>query len=135
MAIVHVICGPPCAGKSTYLEEHRQAADVVVDWDEIVTDLGYQPRQHLVDASLLPIISDEWRRRLAAALQHDGTVWVVRAKPRREAQPLAMSLHADLIEVTAPLEVLLERAASRPYPEAHRRLILDWHNRYAWRRR
>ncbi len=134
MRAVHIVCGSPCAGKSTYVRENAAPEDLIVDWDEIVTDLGYQPRQHLVDGALLPIVSDEWRRRLAVALQHDGTVWIVRARPRREVEPLATSLGADVIEVKAPLEVLLERATSRPFPEAHRSLILGWHNRYRRRR-
>ncbi|WP_156759556.1 AAA family ATPase [Microbacterium karelineae] len=129
MATVHIVCGPPCAGKSTYVAEHAEPDDVVLDWDGIVTDLGFPPRHHHVDKSLLPVVMDEWRRRLADATAGDGVVWVIRAKPRREVQSLARSLKADVMEITAPLPVLLERAAARPHPAEHRRLILAWHRR------
>jgi predicted kinase len=134
VATFHIVCGSPCAGKSTYVAEHAEPGDVVLDWDEIVTDLGFPPRHHHVDRSLLGPVSDEWRRRMAAAREADGAVWVIRSKPRAAVLPLARSLGADVIELTAPLPVLLQRAAERPHPEEHRRLILSWHGRYRRKR-
>lgn len=129
MATVHIVCGPPCAGKSTYVLEHAGTDDLIIDWDEIVESLGFPPRHHFVERGLVGVIADEWRRRIARAKLHDGVVWVIRAKPAREVRPLATSLGADIIEITAPVPVLLERASHRPHPEAHRKLILSWHAR------
>lgn len=135
IATVNIVCGPPCVGKSTYVREHAGPDDIIIDWDEIVTDLGFPPRQHFVAPGLTEVISNEWRRRLALAVAQPGVVWIIRSKPARETEPLAVSLDANLIELTAPLDVLLARAAERPHAEAHRRLITSWHNKYRYRRR
>jgi len=134
MTEFRIVCGPPCVGKSTYISEHASPDDMVIDWDEIVTDLGFPPRHHFVAPDLLGVVADEWRRRIARAREFDGVVWVIRAKPARDVQPLARSLGAEVIELTAPLRVLLERAAHRPHPVEHRRLIRSWHARNRYRR-
>ncbi len=35
-----IVCGPPAAGKSTYIEAHRRPGDVVVDLDVIINEAG-----------------------------------------------------------------------------------------------
>jgi 5-methylcytosine-specific restriction protein A len=32
---VHLVCGPPGSGKSTYVQEHRKQGDLVIDFDDI----------------------------------------------------------------------------------------------------
>ncbi len=39
-AQVRVVVGPPCAGKSTFVDQNRQPGDVVVDYDKIAFALG-----------------------------------------------------------------------------------------------
>lgn len=34
-----IVCGPPCSGKSTYVEEHRSDGDIVIDLDAIMTEI------------------------------------------------------------------------------------------------
>lgn len=38
--MLNVVTGPPCAGKSTYVEEHRNPGSVVVDFDKLAVALG-----------------------------------------------------------------------------------------------
>lgn len=35
-----VVTGPPCAGKSTYIDQHRSLDDVVIDVDRLAVALG-----------------------------------------------------------------------------------------------
>ena len=37
---VHIVCGPPGSGKTTYVHEHKRPGDVVIDYDDIVVSLG-----------------------------------------------------------------------------------------------
>lgn len=103
---VVLVCGPPCAGKTTHVEQHRQPGDVVLDQDVI----GAKAMNKALAA--LPAIA--------------GTVWVIRCTPgpaRRAA--LARRLGATRVElVVPPLDVLLHRARQRPDP---RRTIAQVH--------
>lgn len=46
MVTIHVITGPPCAGKSYHVQANRGPADLVIDLDAIAHALGY-PDQHI----------------------------------------------------------------------------------------
>ena len=38
--MIHVISGAPCSGKSTYIREHAQSGDLIIDLDEIAKAIG-----------------------------------------------------------------------------------------------
>jgi hypothetical protein len=82
-----LVTGPPCAGKTTFVDENRTpATDVVLDFDTLAHALGY-PTEHVTwpaddhparlvalraRASALKAIAD-----LTRPLTADGTVWIV----------------------------------------------------------
>ena len=69
---VTVVAGPPCAGKSTWIAEHRHPGDVVVDFDAIAQALGAPGRLNLAT-------SDHAAIRLAA---RDARAAVIAAAKR-----------------------------------------------------
>lgn len=38
--MIHVISGAPCSGKSTYIREHAQSGDLIIDLDEVAKAIG-----------------------------------------------------------------------------------------------
>ena len=38
--MIHVVSGPPCGGKSTYVDSHAQPGDLRIDYDKIALSLG-----------------------------------------------------------------------------------------------
>lgn len=50
-----LIAGPPCAGKSTYAQQHAEPGDMVIDYDLIAAAIG-SPDHHDHPASLRPAI-------------------------------------------------------------------------------
>jgi predicted kinase len=32
---VVLVCGPPCAGKTTYVREHANPGDLIIDYDDL----------------------------------------------------------------------------------------------------
>ncbi|MBA0126295.1 hypothetical protein H0B56_12155 [Haloechinothrix sp. YIM 98757] len=53
---VHVVFGPPCSGKSTFVDERRRPGDLVVDWDRLMMALAGQASRHH-DPVLAPYVA------------------------------------------------------------------------------
>jgi hypothetical protein len=74
------IAGPPGAGKTSFVRKHAKATDIVIDFDAIGAELGYD-RNRGSDA--IGLILGERNRRLAAlaTASPDATAWVIAAAP------------------------------------------------------
>jgi len=132
MRRVTLVSGPPCAGKSTFVEQRRSVGDLVVDFDAEASTLGSGGKWKHTAA-----VGDATERRIqdlieTVAAMVDGTAWVIRCAPEAEArEALAARVRADRVIVLRPaLGVLLERAARRPLVRETRRAIMRWLDRF-----
>lgn len=122
---ITVVCGAPCSGKTTHVEQHARPGDVVVDFDAIARERGspddWQHREPYKSAA-----QHEMARRIDAL---DGeNAWVIRMNPRVAAS-LADALDGTLLVLDPSEAVCLRRAANRP--SGTRRAIRMWY----WQRR
>jgi hypothetical protein len=46
---VHLVCGPPASGKSTFVREHARPGDLILDFDQIVNSLTGLPHTRAWD--------------------------------------------------------------------------------------
>jgi broad-specificity NMP kinase len=129
---VTLVTGSPCAGKTTYVQQHAGPDDTVLDMDAIAVDLGsdrdWRHRQVKVDRANRRMRTGIW----AVATSTTGTSWVIRCvADGHQRQHLAAKLKADQVLVLKPdLDVVLDRASHRPDPIATQRLVRDWYTRY-----
>jgi 5-methylcytosine-specific restriction protein A len=106
---VILVCGAPCSGKTTYVRDHAQPADIVLDQD----DIGATAMNRGLE-------------RITA--MHTGTAWVIRCAPgQRDRDRLAHGIGAtQVILLTAPEHVLKSRARARRNPGRHVRAVSHW---------
>lgn len=104
---VILIAGPPCSGKTTYVQDHAQPGDIVLDQDELG---GRRMR---------------WALR---GLPSHRTAWVIRCAPGKQAREiLAARLHASSVVLLLPaLEVLIHRAQGRDNTAGTIKAIREW---------
>ena len=106
VAQVTLVCGPPCAGKTTYVRERAQPGDTVLDADVI------------------------GQRAMSKALRGplEGRVWVIRCCPgARARQVLAAELGGAEVVLLLPTErELLRRAMARTHPRRHVMAVKAW---------
>lgn len=123
-----LVAGPPCAGKSTYVEQIRKPGDMVVCFDTIARDLG-----HLGVGRPPFQLGRRAEQRMQAHLrtvergEHEGRAIVIRcAAGRDRRQALADRLRAEVVLLVPPYPDLTARAVARPDPSTTLRDIDRW---------
>lgn len=126
-----IVAGPPCSGKNHYVDEHRGPDDVVIDWDAIAVEFG-SPRTHHHPKPMYDRIAAEYERRLAEIEQNhpSGHVWIIRGLPEhRLREQWAARFDADVVVLTPPIEVLIQRAQQRRHVSMTEWAIRRWFDR------
>lgn len=110
-----IVAGPPCAGKSTWVDEHASPGALIVCWDTIARELG-SPRDHDHPPRLWRATAKAYKQRLAEVRDADEA-WIIRTLiDPAERAAWVRHYDAELIVIAPPRDVLLERARSRPNP-------------------
>lgn len=115
---VHVVTGPPAAGKSTYVRDRRQSGDVTIDYDTIANELsGLEPANHGHTQHIKQITKKARQAAIDAAISMDGdhTVWIIHSSPSPTLLQYYKSIGAVIDEVDPGKEVVMRRIkAERP---------------------
>lgn len=89
----HAVIGPPCGGKSTYVDLHRQPGDVVLDMDAIAAALvPGLPDRHGQPSWVRDMAMSAWYSAYAKAarITQPVTVWIVRTLPSTPRSPMLL---------------------------------------------
>ena len=81
--MLHVIVGPPCAGKSTYARENAADEDVIVDFDAIAKALGSQT-EHDAPAEVRECAFAARSAAIEKAMASGFEAWVIHTNPNAE---------------------------------------------------
>lgn len=122
---IHVVMGPPCSGKSTYVREHAKAGEVRIDFDLIAQALG---------ADVPHGSTGGIRRASFAARQADVDrcieesipAWVIHSNPTQEQLDTYESVGAEFITMDTDIDTCLERAKSDGRPDGTADIIREW---------
>lgn len=131
-AHIVLVTGPPCAGKSTYVQHYADPTDLVLDLDAIARDLGSTRYWHH-DAATVSRANGVMRREvLKLAATRRGRAWIIRCVPSGKTRTgLARMVRADQVVVLLPPgPTLVKRARMRPDPLSTIKAITEWQSRY-----
>lgn len=111
--MIHVICGAPCAGKSSYVKEHAKAGEIIVDADRIAEAIGsgvsHQAEGACWDAAL------KLRESLIEyAKTTKANSWIIHTKPSKSQLNEYKRIGAEVVVLDPGIDVCKQRAESRP---------------------
>lgn len=106
MGMLHIICGPPGAGKTTFVNENKRNTDLVFDFDVIAQALGAPIYEHTKDfidpvESIRDLILNHSKRA-------DHSVWVIYTSIKRAVRD-AQRYGGKLCFIDTPLQACIQR--------------------------
>jgi hypothetical protein len=129
-ASVVVVCGPPAAGKSTYVAEHAKHGDVTIDLDRLARavmatepDATHEYPDHVRHVA---IAARKSAIRTATRLRERVTVWLIHALPTPEDLAEYRGMGWQLVTIDPGREVVEQRARTMR-PEAMMRHVDSWY--------
>ena len=115
--MIHIITGPPCAGKSTYVKENAKAGDLRVDYDLIAQALGAE-NSHAAEGLVKQAAFDAREGAIATALKNPAAEsWIIHTTPSEDHLKLYADAGADMVELDPGYEVCMERAIADGRPQ------------------
>lgn len=118
---VHVVMGPPCAGKTTYARANANGSPIV-DLDDIEIQLG--GRRYSEWSPVRKRALQIRRKQIDALLRSGREAWVIDTSPSPEQADRYRSHGAKFHLVNPGIGVCLERAKQRPSHTSS--VILRW---------
>ena len=95
--MLHIIIGPPCAGKSTYLQDHAKAGDLKVDFDKIARTLGAE-ESHDADGIIKTAAFAARDAIIKVAIDNpDEESWIIHTQPTDDQMKAYKDAGSDII--------------------------------------
>lgn len=127
-----IVCGPPCAGKTTYIQDRATPADIVIDLDQIAQAIspGYRHWQGMLEPGLLNK-SIRVRNEMLGSLSRltSGKAWFIVAAPTQaERTWWKTQLDGDVVLLDPGPAECKRRAVQRGTPKAAKG-VDEWHSK------
>lgn len=124
------MCGPPCAGKTTWARQRARPGEQVIDFDDICRQLG-SPSGHDHPRrvrAMAKVVRSAMEQQAAA---RPGRTFIIRSLPDPEDRAaVAERLGARVVVLATPEREAMRRAAADDRPAWTGDAIRSWWDRY-----
>ena len=124
--MLRVVLGPPCAGKSTYVNNQRCKNELVIDADAIAKALGSEA-SHATQGLIWTATLKARKTLIEFAIKNQDNCWLIDSSPTEQALDTYKGEGAELILIDPGIDECLKRAENRP--EGTRDAIKRWYEK------
>ena len=126
--MLHIIIGPPCSGKSTYLQEHAKSGDLRVDFDKIARTLGSE-ESHDADGIIKTAAFAARDAIIKVAIDNpDEESWIIHTQPTDDQMKAYKDAGSDIIVLDPGKDECLARAERDKRPQQTIDAINRWYS-------
>lgn len=136
--MIVIVTGPPCGGKSTYVQEQAQPGDLIVDQDALALAIEAGSSSHVYSTATRKMAraarnAAVWEGLKAMQGDRYRTLFVIHTDPSPEMRMSYRAMGGRFVEMDPGKDECLRRAQSRP-PE-NRELVKQVLDDYYSKRR
>lgn len=129
-----VVTGPPCGGKSTYIQNNAAPGDIVIDMDElaralVVGEVGHHDYSDSVRAVARAARKGAVKQAVIVSQGNRLGVWIIHTDPNTEDRYAYRIANAKFVECSPGLQICLTRLKERPlvFQQRVERYIRDYY--------
>lgn len=130
--MLHIITGPPCAGKTTYIQTHAQPGDIRIDYDHIANTIAGQPEDNHTHGSLAHTTTRAARTAAINHLlnHHDGhNVWIIDTRPTTQRLKQYKAQGAKIHHIDPGKQTVMRRCKTQRPPNVLKAAALYYSHR------
>lgn len=125
--MLHIITGPPCSGKSTYLLANAKRNELMIDLDDIALTLGADVA-HMASGVILDAALAARKAAISVAMDNpDYECWIIDSKPSSDARDAYKAIGAEFIDLDPGMDECISRAKADDRPEGTIQAIQSWY--------
>ena len=126
--VIHVVCGAPCSGKTTFVKDNASDGEVIIDLDVIARALGFG-QEHGARGNYLRVAQAARRGAIAEVMRRRCGAWIIHTQPTKDELAYYENNGAIVHVLNPGRDECMRRAEADGRPDGTRQAIADWFDR------